>query len=273
MSGVPRPAPRFAGRVALVMGGGQTPGADVGNGRAVAVLLAREGARVVVVDYDPDAAKQTAAQIQAEGGSALDLAADATDDRAVREVVEAALSHYGRLDILHNNVGAGQRLGGDANASDITEEALDRSFAMNVKSAWLSARHALPALRESQGSIVNIGSAVVLHSSPLLGYKATKHALIGLTQHLASNNAQFGVRVNAVLPGPMNTAMVVEREMQQKGLTRDEVVAARASRIPLANRVGTAWDVAYASAFLHSGEAAFITGVALTVDGGVSVSK
>jgi NAD(P)-dependent dehydrogenase (short-subunit alcohol dehydrogenase family) len=273
VSGLPRAVPRFSGRVALVMGGGQEPGQDIGNGRAAAVLLAREGAEVTVVDRDLAAAEATAEQIRGEGGKAWALAADATSEGQVREVVEEVLSRSGKLDILHNNVGAGKGLGGDADAEEITEEVFDRSFAVNVKSAWLSAKYALPALRTSAGSIVNIGSAVVLHSSPILGYKAGKHALVGLTQHLAAANARFGVRVNIVLPGAMNTAMVIEREAAVQGIDRETVIAARAARIPLAGRVGTGWDVAYAAAFLHSDEARFITGAELVVDGGTSVVK
>jgi NAD(P)-dependent dehydrogenase (short-subunit alcohol dehydrogenase family) len=273
VTGLPRAAPRFAGRVALVMGGGQEPGADIGNGRAAAVLLAREGADVTVVDRDLAAAEATAGQIRDEGGKAWALAADATVAEQVADVVEEVLSRAGQLDILHNNVGAGKGLGGDAGADDITEDVFDLSFAVNVKSAWLAAKYALPALRTSAGSIVNIGSAVVLHSSPILGYKAGKHALVGLTEHLASTNARFGVRVNIVLPGAMNTAMVIEREAAAQGIGREAVIAARAARIPLAGRVGTGWDVAYAAAFLHSDEARFITGTQLVVDGGTSVAK
>jgi NAD(P)-dependent dehydrogenase (short-subunit alcohol dehydrogenase family) len=273
VTGAPRAADRFAGRVALVVGGGQEPGQDIGNGRATAVLLAREGADVTVVDRNLAAAEATAEQIRSEGGKASALAADATVADQVRDVVEEVLSRTGKLDILHNNVGAGKGLGGDANAEEITEEVLDISFAVNVKSAWLSAKYALPALRTSAGSIVNIGSAVVLHSSPILGYKAGKHALVGLTEHLASTNARFGVRVNIVLPGAMNTAMVVEREAATQGIDREAVIAARAARIPLAGRVGTGWDVAYAAAFLHSDEARFITGAQLVVDGGTAVAK
>jgi len=273
MTGLPRAGARFSGRVALVMGGGQSPGEDIGNGRAVAVLLAREGAAVTVVDRDLGAAEATADQIRGEGGSPTALAADATAADQVREVVEDVLARHGRLDILHNNVGAGRGLGGDADAEEISEEALDRSFAVNLKSAWLSAKYALPALRTSAGSIVNIGSAVVLHSSPIVGYKAAKHALVGLTEHLASMNARFGVRVNIVLPGAMNTAMVIEREAAAQGVDREAVIAARAARIPLAGHVGTGWDVAYAATFLHSDEAKFITGAQLVVDGGASVVR
>jgi NAD(P)-dependent dehydrogenase (short-subunit alcohol dehydrogenase family) len=273
MTGLPRANPRFAGRVALVVGGGQAPGEDIGNGRAVAVLLAREGAAVTVVDHDLAAAQATADQIRDEGGEASALAADATVADQVREVVEDVLGRHGKLDILHNNVGAGRGLGGDADAEEITEEALDRSFAVNVKSAWLSAKYALPSLRTSSGSIVNIGSAVVRHSSPILGYKAAKHALVGLTEHLAATNARFGVRVNIVLPGAMNTAMVITREAAAQGIDREAVIAARAARIPLAGRAGTGWDVAYAAAFLHSDEARFITGAQLLVDGGASVVR
>jgi NAD(P)-dependent dehydrogenase (short-subunit alcohol dehydrogenase family) len=264
---------RFAGRVALVVGGGQLPGADIGNGRAAAVILARQGATVVVADRDPEAAAATVSQIVGEGGRGEAVRVDATSAGEVDEMVERLLARHGRLDILHNNVGAGQGLGGDAPGDELTEEAFDRSFAVNVKSAWLAAKYALPALRSGQGSIVNIGSAVVRHSSPILGYKATKHALVGLTEHLASTNARFGVRVNLVLPGPMNTAMVVEREAARRGVDRETIVAERAARIPLAGRQGTGWDVAWASAFLHSDEARFITGAQLVVDGGLSVTR
>ena len=112
-----------------------------------------------------------------------------------------------------------------------------------------------------------------MHSSPILGYKTGKHALVGLTEHLASANARFGVRVNIVLPGAMNTAMVIEREAARQGSDRAAIRAARAARIPLAGRTGTGWDVAYAAAFLHSDEAGFITGAQLLVDGGASVVR
>lgn len=259
-------AGRVEGKVAVVVGAGQTPGGTIGNGRATAILLAREGARVVVADRRLESAEDTVNMIHGEGGEATAVATDATSEASVRELIAGTLARYGTLNILHNNVGASIALG-DAVAIDITEEAFDRSFAVNLKSAWLASKHALPALRESAGSIVNISSLAVLQAYPLVGYKTMKTALVGLTHNLAAANAQYGVRVNAILPGLMNTPMAIEARVAQ-GRPREEVVAMRDAKIPLGRKMGTGWDTAYAALFLHSDEARFITGVALPVDGG-----
>ena len=226
---------RVQGKAAIVVGGGQTRGETVGNGRATALLLAREGAR-----------------------------------DAVRRLVAVALECLGRLDILHNNVGASLALG-DAPAETLTEAAFDRSVAVNLKGMWLACKHALPALREAAGSIVNISSMAARNAYPLVGYKTTKAAVVALTENLAAANARYGVRANAILPGLMNTPMAIEARVAQ-GTPREEVIASRDRRVPLRRRMGTGWDVAYAALFLHSDEAAFITGVALAVDGGEGVS-
>ena len=264
-------AGRVEGKVAVIVGGGQTPGETIGNGRATAIVLAREGARVVVVDRNLDSAEETVALITAEGGEATAFQADVTDAEAVRRLMAAVGERHGTLDILHNNVGASITLG-DAPAAEITEDAFDRSFAVNLKSAWLTAKHALPALRRRGGSIVNISSMAAWESYPLLGYKSMKAALIALTQSLAAAHAADGVRVNAILPGLINTPMAIEARVAQ-GVSREEVVAARDRRIPLGRKMGTGWDVAFASLFLHSDEARFITGVALPVDGGAWISR
>jgi NAD(P)-dependent dehydrogenase (short-subunit alcohol dehydrogenase family) len=258
---------RVADKVALVVGGGQTPGMTIGNGRATAILLAREGARVAVLDRDLASAEDTVRLIADEGGEASAVQADATREAEVQRAIETVISRYGTLDLLHNNVGASITLG-DAPADTLSEEAFDRSFAMNVKTAWLASKHALPIFRErGHGSIVNISSLAALQNYPLLGYKTTKAAIVALTHNLAAANAQYGVRVNAILPGLMNTPMAIEARVAQ-GPSREEVIAARNRRVPLGRRMGTAWDVAYAALFLHSDEAAFITGTTLVVDGG-----
>ena len=264
-------ANRVDGKVAIVVGGGQTPGETIGNGRATAILLAREGAKVVVADRNLASASETVELIRREDGQASAVEADATAEESVTGLIAQALERHGRLDVLHNNVGASIALG-DAPATDITEEALDRCLAMNFKSAWLTAKHAMPALREAHGSIVNISSMAAVHVYPLLGYKATKIAIIGLTEHLAAANAQYGVRVNAILPGAMNTPMAIEPRVAQGG-GGEEVIASRDRRIPLGGKMGTAWDVAYAALLLHSDEARFITGISLRVDGGEQVCK
>jgi len=252
------------------LGGGQTPGEGIGNGRATAIVLAREGACVVVADRNLESAEDTVRLIREEGGEANALQVDATDEEAVRSLMAAVAQQHGRLDILHNNVGASIALG-DAPATEMTEAAFDRSFAVNLKSAWLSAKHALPLLRRQGGSIVNISSVAGVQAYPLIGYKTMKAAVIALTENLAAANAEYGVRVNAILPGLMNTPMAIEARVAQ-GTPRQQVIAARAGKIPLGHAMGTGWDTAFAALFLHSDEARFITGVALPVDGGVLAS-
>jgi NAD(P)-dependent dehydrogenase (short-subunit alcohol dehydrogenase family) len=262
---------RVEGKVALVMGGGQTPGQTVGNGRAAAIVLAREGARVVVVDRNLPSAEETVRMIRANGGEAEALQTDATNEGAVRAVIAAVVQRHGHLDLLHNNVGASISLG-DGPADTLAEEAFDRSFAVNLKSAWLAAKHALPEFRKrGRGSIVNISSLAAAQAYPLLGYKTMKAAVVALTENVAAANAQYGIRVNAILPGLMNTPMAIEARVAQ-GRSRDEVIASRNARIPLGRKMGTGWDVAHAALFLHSDEAAFITGAVLVVDGGELVA-
>ena len=175
---------RVEGKAAIVVGGGQTPGQTIGNGRATAIVLAREGARVLVVDRAPAAAQETVDLIRGEAGEAWPFEADVTDEEAARRLVAAAVERFGRLDILHNNVGASLALG-DAVATELTEEAFQRSFDVNLKAMWLACKHALPALRKSAGSIVNISSMAARNAYPLVGYKTMKAAVVALTENLA----------------------------------------------------------------------------------------
>ena len=258
---------RLTGRVALVVGGGQTPGETIGNGRATAVLLARAGASVVVADRDLASAQDTVDQIDAEGGNASAAELEVTDDKQHRALVDGIVESHGRLDILHNNVGV-SIAGGDADALELDPETFDRLWQINVKGAWMAARHAIPVMREQgSGSVVNISSMAARLAYPLVGYKTTKVAMLGLTENLAATNARFGVRVNVILPGLMNTPRAIEARVGQ-GTPREEVVAGRDRQVPLGRKMGSAWDVAHASLFLHSDEARFITGVSLPVDGG-----
>jgi NAD(P)-dependent dehydrogenase (short-subunit alcohol dehydrogenase family) len=263
-------AGRVADKVAIVVGGGQTAGETIGNGRATALLLAREGARVVVADRSLESAQETVAMIRGEGGEAVAQQADVTDETSLKAMIEATVARYGYVHILHNNVGASIALG-DAPADVMTVDAFDRSFAVNFKSAWLAAKHALPVMRQRGGSIVNISSLAAWEAYPLVGYKTMKAALLALTANLAAANARYNVRVNAILPGLMNTPMAIEARVAQ-GTSRAEVIAARDRRVPLGHKMGTAWDVAYAALFLHSDEAGFISGAALPVDGAAAAS-
>jgi NAD(P)-dependent dehydrogenase (short-subunit alcohol dehydrogenase family) len=259
---------RLAGKTAIVVGAGQTPGDTIGNGRATAILFAREGARVLAVDRNLASAEETAAMIRAEGGVCQAHEADATRDAACRGFVAACLAAFGKIDVLQNNIGTGA---GDSSLSRVSEESWDRIFSVNLKSVFLACKHVLPVMKEQKsGAIVNVSSIASLCSVPLLAYKTSKAAVNALTHGLACGNAKHGVRVNAVLPGLMNTPMAVENISQARGIDKDQLVAARDAMVPLGGKMGTAWDVAYASLFLASDEAKFITGVLLPVDGGQS---
>ena len=201
---------RVEGKVVIVVGGGQTPGETIGNGRATAILLAREGAQVVVADQNLSSTQETVDMIGTQERDSVAMAVDVTSEEAVRELIDGVVARYGRLDILHNNVGAGLSLG-DAPVPDITEEVLDRIIAVNFKGMWLTCKHALPHLRETgHASIVNISSMAARHEYPRVGYKTTKAAVIALTENIAAANATYGVRANAILPGKINTPIAIE---------------------------------------------------------------
>lgn len=261
---------RVKGKVALIFGAGQTPGETIGNGRASALVLAREGASVMAIDRDLESARETVRLIEQEGGNGAPFRADVTDEDAVAAAVHACRDRFGRVDILHNNVGASLALG-DAPATELEAGAFDRIVAVNLRGMWLACKHVLPTMREQgSGSIVNISSMAVRHAYPYVGYKTTKAAVIALTENIASANARYNIRANAILPGLMNTPMAIEPRVAA-GTPREEVIAERDRRVPLGRKMGTGWDIAYAALFLHSDEARFITGVSLPVDGGTSV--
>ena len=259
---------RLDGQAAIVVGGGQTPGQTIGNGRATAITYARAGALVLVADRDLDAAAATVAEITAEGGEAVPFRTDVTDEADIAAMVADACDRWERLDILHNNVGISVA-GGDAEISKIESEAFDRIMAINLKSMVLAIKHALPVMRGQQsGNIINISSTAAHEDYPWVTYKASKAAAKAMTEQVALQNAPHGIRVNCIQPGLMNTPMAVDARMDAWNMTREEVVAMRDAKVPLGGKMGTAWDVANAALFLVSDEARFITGVTLMVDGG-----
>ena len=259
---------RLAGKVAIVVGAGQTPGETIGNGRATAILMAREGARVLAVDLRLEAAQETVAQIRDEGGEAHALQADATREADCEALIAECEARYGRLDVLHNNVGIG---GGDAGPANVSEEVWDRILSVNLKSVVFPCKHALRVMREQRaGSIVNVSSIAAVCSTGIVAYKTSKAGVNAYTQSLAIGNAKYGIRANAIMPGLMNTPMAIEGISKALGVPREQLIRQRDAQVPLGARMGTAWDVAYAALFLHSEEARFITGVALPVDGGQS---
>lgn len=261
---------RLEGKVAMIMGAGQTPGPTMGNGRATALLFAREGARVLAVDRDLGSAEETVRMILSEDGDAAACVADVIDEASIQSAVGECVGRWGRVDVLHNNVGISVA-GGDAAVTEITTEAFDRVMAVNLRGTVMACKHVLPLMRrQSSGAIINISSIAAVENYPWVAYKASKAAMVAFTRQLAIQNAEYGVRANAILPGLMDTPMAVDTRARAFGRPREEVAAERDARVPLRHKMGTAWDVAHAALFLASDEAGFITGVALPVDGGAS---
>ncbi len=259
---------RLEDKVAVIFGAGQTPGETIGNGRATAVLFAREGAKIVLADRDPVSLQETEQMITDEGGLASSAVCDVLNEDQVKSVIDQAMSTHGRIDILHNNVGIGRN---DTGPASMTEEIWDTIMDVNVKGAMFACKHCLPIMRQQQsGSIINISSVAAICAVGIVAYKASKAALNAYTHSVALGNAKHGIRANIIMPGLMDTPMAVEGNVKAQGKSRNEIRAQRDARVPLKQQMGTAWDVAYAALFLASDEAKFITGVELPVDGGAS---
>ena len=257
---------RLRGRIAVVVGAGQTEGQTIGNGRATAIRFAQEGATLVLADRDADSLEETARLARDEGASVDTVVADIATADGPERIVAAAVDAHGRIDVLHNNVGIGA---GDAPPHKLSDDAYDRIMDVNLRAMWRTCRAAVPALRASgNGAIVNVSSlASIAAAGNLTAYKLSKAGVNALTQNLAMTNAKHNVRANAILPGFIDTPMAVDAAAEAMGADRAAYADARASMVPL-GRQGTAWDVANAALFLASDEAAFITGILLLVDGG-----
>jgi NAD(P)-dependent dehydrogenase (short-subunit alcohol dehydrogenase family) len=262
-------AKRLAGKVAIITGAGSRP-ADTdsliaGNGKAMSILFAREGARVALIDGRPDWVATTHQIIAAEGGESIVVEADVADDESCRRAVEQVLAAFGAVNILVNNVGV---TGPAGTATEVDPEAWERAMRINVTSMMLMAKYALPPMAAAGGgAIVNISSVSgLLGGHPSLLYPTSKSAVIGLTRALASHHAPQGVRVNCIAPGTVFTPMVASR-----GMTPELRLARRQGT--LLKTEGTAWDVAAAAAFLASDAARWITGVVLPVDAGATAAR
>ena len=255
----PERKPRLEGKVAIVTGAGALPDI-VGNGQAASILFAYEGAKVLLVDSDEERVKGTLDAIESHGGTASVFIGDVTSAQSCRAMVQAALDRYGRLDILHNNVG----IGGAGTVVDVAEDVWDRVMEVNVKSMMLTSKFAIPAMAETGGgSIINISSISAIRPRGLTAYTVSKGGVIALTHGMAIDHAAQGIRVNCILPGPVYSSMVAP------GMS-DERRDTRRSSSPLGIE-GTPWDIAWAAVYLASDESKWVTGVAFPVDGGVTL--
>jgi NAD(P)-dependent dehydrogenase (short-subunit alcohol dehydrogenase family) len=258
---------RLAGKVALVSGAGCI-GPGWGNGRAAAVLFAREGAKVFAVDKDADSMTETVARVGSDGEIATHVC-DVLDDAQVRTMTESCRKHFGRIDILVNNVG-GSAAGGVA---EMSEESFDHQIDYNLKSVFLSCRHVIPVMiAQGGGAIVNTASASGTRytGAPQIGYASAKAAVIQFSRVTAVQYAANGIRVNTVIPGQMHTPMVEARLAKQRaGGDIEALLKSRVARIPL-GFMGDGRDTAAAVLFLASDEARFITGTEIVVDGGMT---
>src|SRR3954465_13471034 len=259
----PEDNPGLAGKVALVSGGGAA-GDGIGTGRAAAILLARAGTKVLVADRDQKLAERTVEMIQAEGGTAAAYAGDGTKETECRQLVDAAVDRWGRLDFLDNNVGIGSR----GSVVDQKPEEYRRVVQVNVETMFLLSKHAIPAMIKTAkgGSIVNISSISALRPRGLTTYTTSKAAVIGLTQAMAVDHGKDHIRVNCICPGPMYTPMVYAH-----GNGMSEAARAQRANASVLKTEGTGWDVGHAVKFLLSDHARYITGQALVVDGGVTL--
>jgi len=259
---------RLSNRVAIVTGAGSV-GPGWGNGKATAVLFAREGAKVFAVDMNLSAAEETRGIIEKEGGHCTSYQADVSKADQVRTMVERCIDVYNRIDILHNNVGIVE-VGGVVETS---EQRWDHILSVNLKSQFLTCKHVLPYMeKQGGGSIVNISSisAIRYIGYSCIAYSVTKAGILQLTQTIALDYAQKNIRANCILPGLLNTPMIVEplKNTYADG-DIEKMIKIRDAQCPM-KKMGDAWDVAYAALFLASDEAKYITGTQLVVDGGIT---
>lgn len=257
---------RLHDKIAIVFGAGSV-GPGWGNGKATATLFAREGAHVVCVDFNPDAAKETVEIIRGEGRSASAAICDVTQSEQVKQVVNDVVARHGRIDVLHNNVGYAT-MGGPV---ELSEAEWHKTIDLNITSCFITCKHVLPhMLARRSGSIVNVSSIAAIRWTgyPYAAYYAAKAAVNNFTTGLALQYAKDGIRANAVMPGLMNTPLI-HQQISGQYKDADDMVRARDAACPM-GRMGTAWDVARAALFLASDEASYITGVSLPVDGGLT---
>ena len=250
------------GKAAIVTGGGAA-GDGIGNGRAAAIMLARAGARVLVVDRFLDLAENTVGMIEAEGGEAVAHQADLGHEDECQGVVAAAMERFGRLDVLDNNVGISSK----GSVVEEGREAWEQVMRVNVESVFLASKYAVPEMIESGdgGAIVNIASTAAIRPRGMTAYSTSKGAMMSLTRAMAVDHGADGIRVNCVLPGAMHTPRLFHR-----GMTDD--ARERRRKASLLGIEGEGWDVGRTVLYLCSEWARYVTGQCLVVDGGMSLT-
>ena len=254
------------GKVCIIVGAGQQPGQTIGNGRAVAERFAQEGASLLLVDVNADWLDETVQALYAYKGTVHSLVADITHESQCQMIAKTCIQHFGKIDVLHNNVGLSK---GDGRTSELDVSAWEYIMDRNLKGMFMTCKHVLPHMvQQRSGCIINISSTASFAARPTLTYKTSKAAVNAMTQHIAMENAAFGIRANAILPGLMDTPMAINRRAQEQGVDPELIRQQRSALVPI-GRMGTAWDVANAAVFLASEEAEYITGVLLPVDGGL----
>ena len=259
---------RLKGKIAIVIGAGQTPGEAMGNGRATTIRFAQEGASVLAVDRDLASARESLAMVDHPvDGEAFE--ADVTKSAMVQAAIETAIRRWKRVDILHYNVGVSV-MGGEQSLDKLTDDVFDYINAVNLRGAIMAAKFVQPIMRKQRsGVVINVSSISAVETfTSLVAYRTSKAGMLAFTQQFAMENAEYGIRANAILPGYMETSMAVDNRMRLTGRSREDIVAQRNRKVPLRGQGGTGWDVANAALFLASDEASFITGVHLPVDGG-----
>jgi NAD(P)-dependent dehydrogenase (short-subunit alcohol dehydrogenase family) len=260
---------RLKDKVAIIVGAGQQPGDTIGNGRAMSILFAREGAKVMLVDRNLESAEETKSMIEQEGGESFTFQADVLNEDECQRMAEKCVEIHGRIDILINNVGIGV---GDRNVVRQKQEIWDNIFDTNVRGMLFTCKYVLPIMeKQGKGVVINISSvASVCAPVPIVAYKVSKAGVNALTQQLGMAYARKGIRVNAIMPGLLNTPIAIEGMANATGSSKKDIIKFRNKLVPLKGGMGDAWDTAYAALFLASDEAKFITSVVLPVDGGQS---
>jgi NAD(P)-dependent dehydrogenase (short-subunit alcohol dehydrogenase family) len=257
---------RLHGKAVVAVGAGQTAGASIGIGRAGALLFARHGARLLLVDRDEASVTETRQMIEDEGGEAHIHLADIRKDADCAAVAAEARSRLGGVDVLYNSVG----VHGMGKAADITEDQWDSVLDINLRAQWLVCRHVLPIMQEQRsGSIVLISSIAAARGQAGVAYSVSKAGVNRLAMSIAVGYAEYDIRANAIMPGLVDTPMAIDSRLHDGSISRADVAAQRASTVPL-SAVGTAWDVAHAALYFASEESRYVTGQCLAVDGGRS---